>query len=200
MARAQVAGTGNIQGTIADQTGAVIANATVTLTEMSTQVKHTSQTDGSGVYVFPNITIGTYSLGVASPGFETYTQTGIVLEVGSSISINVNMTVGRADQKVEVKSEGLALQTEDASFKQTLDHDEIAEMPLNGRQLTGLIQLSGGSPLLRAMTLQGANTPTKRSRFRLPVAWATRPCGVWTAAITTTTWATAISRSPSRMR
>jgi len=119
--RAQVAGTGNIQGTIADQTGAVIANATVTLTEMSTQVKHVAQTDGSGVYVFPNITIGTYSLGVASAGFETYTQTGIVLEVGSSIGINVNMTVGRADQKVEVKSEGLALQTEDVSFKQTID-------------------------------------------------------------------------------
>jgi len=145
--RAQVAGTGNIQGTIADQTGAVIANATVTLTEMSTQVKHVAQTDGSGVYVFPNITIGTYSLGVASAGFETYTQTGIVLEVGSSIGINVNMTVGRADQKVEVKSEGLALQTEDVSFKQTIDQQDITEIPLNSnaRQITGLISLSGGS-------------------------------------------------------
>jgi hypothetical protein len=142
---AQVAGTGNIQGTVADQTGALIANATVTLTETSTQVKRTAQTDGSGVYVFPNIPIGSYSLNVASPGFQTYSQTGIVLEVGSSIGINVNMTVGSADQKVEVKADSLALQTEDVSFKQTVDENTVTEMPLNGRQISALITVSGGA-------------------------------------------------------
>ncbi len=70
-----------------------------------------------------------------------------MLEVGSSIAINVTMTVGRADQKVEVKAEGLALQTEDASFKQTVDQQDITEIPLNSnaRQITGLLSLSGGS-------------------------------------------------------
>jgi hypothetical protein len=143
--RAQIAGTANIQGTITDSTGAVIPGAAVTLTEESTQVQHATKTDNSGVYVFPNIPVGTYSVNVVTPGFETFTKTGNVLEVGSSISVDVKMTVGTESQKVEVHSEGLALQTEDVSFKQTLDHDELGAMPLNGRQLSGLIVLSGGA-------------------------------------------------------
>jgi hypothetical protein len=144
-AHAQVAGTGNIQGTITDATGAVIPDATVTATEKSTQVVHTTKTDGSGVYVFPNLDIGTYALHVAATGFEGFTSTGNVLEVGSSISINVKMTVGAAEQKVEVQAEGLALQTEDASFKQTVDATAITEMPLNGRQISALVTVSGGA-------------------------------------------------------
>jgi Carboxypeptidase regulatory-like domain len=143
--RAQIAGAGNIQGTVTDPTGAVIPNAIVTLTEESTQVKRTAKSDSGGVYIFPNINVGTYSVTVGSSGFETYTKTGNVLEVGSNISINVTMTVGRADQKVEVHSDSLALQTEDVSFKQTIDQRDITEMPLNGRQLTSLLTLSGGT-------------------------------------------------------
>ena len=55
------------------------------------------------------------------------------------------MTIGSADQKVEVRSEALALQTEDTTFKQTIDHQTVTEMPLNGRHMTDLITLSGGS-------------------------------------------------------
>jgi hypothetical protein len=145
VSHAQVAGTGTIQGSVADSSGAVIPNATVTITEKATQVTHEAKTDGSGLYVFPNIVIGSYSVTVASPGFETYTSTDNVLEVGSNINVNAKMTVGRQEQRVEVKAEGLALQTEDATFKQTIDSTAITEMPLNGRRMTDLIQLSGGS-------------------------------------------------------
>ena len=79
---AQVAGTGTIQGTIADATGAVVPNATVVITNVSTDVKRTAQSDSGGIYVFPNIEIGTYTVTVSSPGFETYVKTGNVLEVG----------------------------------------------------------------------------------------------------------------------
>ena len=142
---AQFAGTGSIQGSIADSTGAVIQNATVTATNTATQVKHTAVTGGSGLYSFPNLDIGTYTIDVVAPGFEHYSQSNIVLEVGSSIAVNIAMTVGRTDQKIEVQASGLALQTEDASFKQTIDHQTVTEMPLNGRQMTALITLSGGS-------------------------------------------------------
>ena len=142
---AQVAGAGNIQGTVADATGAVIPGATVTAVEASTQVPHTAVTDNAGVYTFPNLVVGSYSVSVAASGFQTFTSTGNVLEVGANISVNVKMTVGASDQKVEVHSEGLALQTEDVSFKQTVDQQTITEMPLNGRQMTALIGLSGGS-------------------------------------------------------
>src|ERR1019366_4376110 len=141
----QLAGTGNIQGTVTDSTGAVIPNATITLTDQATQAKRTDVSNSAGAYLFPGIPIGTYNLQVAAPGFKTSLQTGIVLEVGSNIAVNASLQVGSADVKVEVQAEGLALQTEDPTFKQTIDHDAITEMPLNGRQMTALIVASGGS-------------------------------------------------------
>jgi hypothetical protein len=143
--RAQVAGTGNIQGSVVDSTGAVIPNAAITLTETSTQTKHTAKSDSSGVFVFPNVEIGTYSVNVTAPGFKSYTDNGIVLEVGSSIAVNVTMTVGAATEQVEVTTDTLALQTEDPTFKQTIDEKTVTEMPLNGRQMTSLITLAGGA-------------------------------------------------------
>jgi hypothetical protein len=142
---AQIAGTGNIQGTISDPTGAVVPSASVILTNVSTLVAHKTTTDRAGVYVFPGVPVGTYTLAINAPGFRAYERTGIVLEVGSSIGINANLEVGSAQTKVEVQAEGLALQTEDPSFKQTIDQEAVTEMPLNGRQMTALITLSGGS-------------------------------------------------------
>ncbi|MHB8887472.1 MAG: TonB-dependent receptor [Acidobacteriaceae bacterium] len=141
----QIAGTASVQGTITDATGAVIPNAAITLTNSATQVKRTATSNGSGLYSFPNIPVGTYSLSVRETGFQSYTQSNIVLEVGSSVAVNVKMTVGESSQKIEVRAEALALQTEDSSFKQTIDQKTVTEMPLNGRVMTSLITLSGGS-------------------------------------------------------
>ena len=144
-AYAQAAGTASLQGSVVDATGAVIPGATVTLTNDATRVQRTATSDASGLYTFPNISVGTYSLAVTMQGFQSYTQTHIVLEIGSSIAVNVKMTVGSTDQKIEVKSEALALQTEDPTFKQTIDQQTLTTMPLNGRHMTDLIFLSGGS-------------------------------------------------------
>jgi hypothetical protein len=141
----QIAGTGNIQGTITDPTDAVVPGASVILTDTSTQIARKAASDSAGVYVFPGIPVGTYRLGIVAPGFRAYERNGIVLEVGSNIAINATLAVGSAQTKVEVTAESLALQTEDASFKQTIDQQAVTEMPLNGRQMTSLITLSGGS-------------------------------------------------------
>jgi hypothetical protein len=156
---AQTAGTGSIQGTVADQTGAVLPNATITLTDTTTEVQHKTTSGSDGLYSFPNIPIGVYTLDVSAPGFERYSQGGVVLEVGSSIAINVNMTVGATDQRVVVHANGIALQTEDPSFKQTIDQKTLTELPLNGRQVTSLITLSGGSANANeGSDLQGSKT------------------------------------------
>jgi len=141
----QLAGTGNIQGTVSDSSGAVIPSAQVTLTNQATGVKHQTLSSGGGVFSFPNLTVGTYNLSATAPGFKTYTRTGIVLEVGSNIGINLNLAVGSTSQEVVVQANGISLQTEDTSFKQTIDQQEINELPLNGRQMTDLIVLSGGA-------------------------------------------------------
>jgi hypothetical protein len=142
---AQTAGTGNIQGVVEDATGAVIPNASVTATDTDTQVKHTASTDANGLYGFPNLSIGTYTVDVAVRGFKHYHQSNIVLDVGSSIAINVAMAVGEEEQSVVVQASGLALQTEDVSLKQTVDQDTISELPLNGRQVSSLITVTGGA-------------------------------------------------------
>ena len=143
--KAQITGTGNIQGTVQDPSGAVVPGATATITDAATGVKHTAKTDSAGLYVFPGLITGNYSLQVEAVGFQTYEQSNIVLEVGSSIAINVALKVGEATTKIEVRSEGLALQTEDPTFKQTIDQNEMSAMPLNGRHMTDLIMASGGA-------------------------------------------------------
>ena len=92
---AQVAGTGTIQGTVTEPAGAFLPGATVTLTEEATHVVHTAKTDSAGAYVFPNIVIGTYTLTVADPGFQTHSQVHNVLEVGSNIDIDARLALGK---------------------------------------------------------------------------------------------------------
>jgi Carboxypeptidase regulatory-like domain len=150
--RAQVAGTASIQGSVADPTGATVPNAIVTITNTATQVKHTLNSGRDGLFSFPNIDIGTYDLTVTAGGFKTYDQKGIILEVGSSLGFNVNLTVGATTEQIEVQAVGIALQTEDVSFKQTIDQRSITELPLQGRQITSLIALSGASVPGTALT------------------------------------------------
>jgi hypothetical protein len=144
-AYSQAAGTGNIQGTVSDATGAVIANAAITLTDTQTQVEHKTVSSSGGVFSFPNLPVGNYNLSVTASGFKRYTRTNMVLEVGSNIGINVSLSVGTQTQEVQVQANSLALQTQDTSFKQTIDQKEVNELPLNGRQMTSLITLSGGA-------------------------------------------------------
>ncbi|MDR3414275.1 MAG: carboxypeptidase-like regulatory domain-containing protein [Formivibrio sp.] len=142
---AQTAGTGNIQGSVTDTTGAVVQNATVTATNTATQMQHVAVTDNNGLYSFPNLAIGTYTVEVTAPTFARYRQSNIVLDVGSSIAVNPSLKAGGTSQTVEVQAAGLALQTEDSSLKQTIDENTLTEMPLNGRQMTSLITLTGGA-------------------------------------------------------
>ena len=122
---AQISGTGSIQGTVADSTGASVPNALVTITNTATQVKRTINSGRDGLFSFPNIDIGTYDMTVTAGGFKTYDQKGIILEVGSSLGFNVSLTVGATTEQVEVQATGIALQTEDVSFKQTIDQRSI---------------------------------------------------------------------------
>lgn len=141
---AQTAGTASIQGTVSDQTGAAIPNAKVTLTKTDTGTSRTTVTDGNGLYSLPNVPVGPYSLTVEVQGFSGFTQKG-TLEVGNNIQINPQLTVGSASEHVEVQASGATLETETSTFKQVIDQARITEMPLNGRQATQLVLVSGGA-------------------------------------------------------
>ena len=143
--KAQIAGSANLQGTVTDPTDALIVDAPVVATNEAAGVKHETKTGASGLYSFPNLAIGTYTIDVSAVGFQHYRQTGIVLDVGSSIAVNVKVAIGQEGQTVQVEASALALQTEDVSLKQTVDENTIVDMPLNGRQVSSLIAVTGGA-------------------------------------------------------
>ncbi|MGH9761576.1 MAG: carboxypeptidase-like regulatory domain-containing protein, partial [Blastocatellia bacterium] len=89
---AQVVG-GTISGTVADSSGAVVANATVSLKNLATGVSTTTTTNAQGIYSAPNLLPGNYEARVSMTGFETSVQTGITLSVGSQLVLNVTMKV-----------------------------------------------------------------------------------------------------------
>lgn len=141
---AQAAGTASVQGIVTDGTGAAVPNATVVLTQTDTHTTRSTTTDGQGLYSLPNVPVGPYSLTVTAGGFSTYTNTG-TLEVGNNRSIDPQLKVGNATEHIEVQSTGVAIETESSTYKQVIDQKSITELPLNGRQATQLVLLSGGA-------------------------------------------------------
>src|SRR5215472_18893145 len=87
--------TAQISGTVKDQTGAVIAGAQVTATDTDTGLKRTATTDTSGGFALPNLPVGPYRLEASAPGFRTYVQTGIVLQVADNPVINPTLALGQ---------------------------------------------------------------------------------------------------------
>lgn len=153
---AQVAGTASIGGTVTDPTGAIIANATVTFTNTERGTTRTTTTDPNGLYSLPNVPVGPYSLTITANGFQTNVRKG-VLEVGNAQTANVQLAVGEATQQVEVTAEGAgAVETENSTFKQVIDSQRITGMPLNGRQATQLVLVSGGAVTAPSNDLVGS--------------------------------------------
>jgi hypothetical protein len=142
---AQSSGSAQISGSITDQSSAVVSNAQVRVTQTDTAQVRTTVSSASGSYVFPSLPVGPYTLEVIAQGFQHYVQSGIVLAVGNEVEVNVPLQVGNVSQEVHVSGEAGLVQTQDTSISELVDKQRIVDLPLNGRQATQLILLSGGS-------------------------------------------------------
>ena len=91
---AQAVASASITGQVADPTGAAVAGAKITMTETERSVSHSAISESDGRYVVPNLPVGPYRLEASAPGFKTYVQTGIVLQVGDTPEINISLSVG----------------------------------------------------------------------------------------------------------
>src|SRR2546427_3139216 len=134
--------TAQISGTVKDQTGAVLPGVQVTATQTATGLARSAVTDETGSYVLPNLPVGPYKLETALPGFRTFAQTGIVLQVGSSPVINVGLEVGQVAETVEVQANPALVETRNTSVGQGIDNVRVLELPLNARNVQQLIVLS----------------------------------------------------------
>src|SRR5579875_3286583 len=139
---------GRITGVITDPSGNAVPGARVTLTNLGTGAKRSSASGSAGVYIIESILPGRYSLQVQKEGFKTYVVSGILLQVNESRTVNVQLSLGTVTQSVEIKAHPLALDTTTATVGQVIQHQEMVDLPLNGRNFTQLTLLTpGASPV-----------------------------------------------------
>src|SRR5438093_2540890 len=137
--------TAQISGTVKDQTGAVLPGVEVTATQTDTGITRTTVTNETGSYALLNLALGPYRLEASLPGFRTYRQTGIVLQVNSNPVINLVLEIGQVTEQVEVQANAALVDTRSAAVGTVMENQRILELPLNGRQVTDLITLSGAA-------------------------------------------------------
>ena len=142
-ARAQAVAGSQLSGVVRDSSNAPIPGAEVTVTKTDTGMVRTVFTSLDGAYAFPNLPVGPYQLKVVLQGFNTYVRDGIVLQVGSNPELNVTLAVGNISEQVTVIANSSLVETKNTGVGQVIDNQRVVELPLNGRQATELIFLSG---------------------------------------------------------
>ena len=136
-------GLGIVHGTVRDASGAVLPKANVTLTNTATGVGQNGQTNGAGVYYFGSVQTGPYKLAVEAQGFKKWEGT-LTVQAGDTIVIDPGMEVGSIQNTVEVQSATPLVETEGAQVSDVKDALRIHDLPLNGRQVSNLFNLTAG--------------------------------------------------------
>jgi len=132
-----------VQGTVQDTTSAVVAHATVTLTNTDTQVSQTATSDNAGVYRFVSLPPGPYAVSASAPGFGS-AKVSFVLTTAETRDVPVILAVGQVSASVTVSSQAPLLDTSDSRNEQTLNNEALQSLPLASRNPTALIDLTPG--------------------------------------------------------
>jgi hypothetical protein len=140
---AQAVAGSQVSGVVKDSSGGVLPGVEVTITKTDTGTARTVYTGADGAYVIPNLPVGPYKLKVTLQGFNTYVQEGIVLQVNTNPTIDVALAVGSVGEQVTVVAQSATVETRSVGVGQVIDNQQVTEIPLNGRQATELIFLSG---------------------------------------------------------
>ena len=151
----QAVAIGSVSGTVTDQSGSSVPGATVRMIETDKGTVHTGNTTADGRYTFNNLPTGPYRLEVQANGFKNYSQTGIILQVAENLTQNVALQVGALTETVEVQAGASMVETRDSSISHVIETQRIMDLPLNGRNLTSLLMLSGVAT--GTMTLNGGD-------------------------------------------
>jgi hypothetical protein len=141
----QAGATGTILGTVTDNSGAVVANATVGVANMATGVTKRSTTSSSGDFNFPYLQPGNYKIEVEAPGFQKSVVKDIVLVVAQEARANVTLKAGAVTESVTVEANAVALDTDSSTVSQTVTQQQVNELPLNGRNFLSLLFIGAGA-------------------------------------------------------
>ncbi|MGD0479302.1 MAG: TonB-dependent receptor [Terracidiphilus sp.] len=169
---AQTTGAGSINGAVTDASQAAVPAATVTLIDVDTGVQHVYTTDSAGLYSAPFLIPGHYEIDAAAANFSKVKETGVTLQVGQTLTINLSLKVSGANATIEVSASNQILDTEKTEVSQVVDQTIIQNMPVNTRNWssfalltpnvtqdggTGLISFHGISGLYNQNYVDGAN-------------------------------------------
>ncbi|MBI3473223.1 MAG: carboxypeptidase regulatory-like domain-containing protein, partial [Candidatus Solibacter usitatus] len=147
------ASTATVSGTVRDQTGAVIPGASVTLAHKNTNVASKSATNEAGFYIFPGTYPGPYALAVEAPGMQKF-EGSLVVQVQQSAVVDVTLKVGQTATEVAVLDVTPLVQTSSPALGHVLERARIEQLPINGRNLTTLLQTVPGMEGTRAYGLR----------------------------------------------
>ncbi len=140
---------GNIYGVVQDASGAVVPNATVTITDTAKGISVTAQTNASGEYTVTHLIPDPYNVRVEASGFETFETTGVTVRADEGDKIDAAMKIGSEAQKVEVRSDTVPqLKTDRADVSTTFGAKEIEDLPIPNRNFTALQLLLPGAQQL----------------------------------------------------
>src|SRR5208282_4007613 len=140
---AQSTSTGTVVGNVTDPTGAVVADATITLTDLSTKISRTAVSNGAGRYIFVDVTPGNYEATFGKQGFST-SKTQVTVEIGLQTNVNMSLQVGGSSTVVEVTAVGNELQTMNATVGNTINSVAIDSLPSLGRDISSFVELQPG--------------------------------------------------------
>ncbi len=130
---------------VTDRSGAVIPGASVVITDVNTNRSFTTTTNSSGEYSAPSLSVSVYRLAFTVRGFKTTTINNVVLHANQTIAENATMDVGAEQQVVEVRAKGVEVDTDTSELGTTITADQVAKLPLNGRDFTALLALVPGA-------------------------------------------------------
>jgi len=136
---------GSFSGTVTDKTGSVIAGATVKISSQGTGLTRETKTDGSGHYAVPLLPVALYTIRVESQGFRTTEQKEVRLQVNEQIEINFTLNPASVTSTVEVSATEVAVETTNPSLGQVITEQQVAQLPLNGRDFVQLASLTPGA-------------------------------------------------------
>jgi hypothetical protein len=136
---------GSLTGTVTDPSGAIVPEATVTITNADTGTSRTTVSNQAGSYSVPSLPPGKYNVSVSKAGFSTAQQSGLTLQVAQVATVDITLQVGNVSEKVVVSSTASALSTTDASLGTVISEKAVTDLPLNGRQFSQLLQLAPGT-------------------------------------------------------
>jgi hypothetical protein len=147
--------TGTISGVVSDPTGAVVPQATASITNINTGLSRTVTTNDLGEYVAPDLPNGTYRIMVKQANFKEAVVNNVEVHVASTALVNIVLTMGNTSEQVTVEANAIQVQTDSAQLGEVVGAAQVRDLPLNGRNFVALTQLQPGVAAARSYDAVG---------------------------------------------